>query len=352
MAIQTCLLYGANGYTGQLISALAASFNLQPILAGRNSAALQSLGEKLNLPWVAFDLEHKQTIQQHIKGIKVVIHAAGPFQRTAKNMIEACIAEKVHYIDITGEINVFELAKSYHQQAVETGVMLMPGAGFDVVPTDCMAAYLKSKLPDAQQLLLAFASKGGGLSHGTATTMIMGLGEGGAARKNGKIVKEPLGKIGKSITFGDETFFMMSIPWGDVSTAFTTTQIPNINTLTSVKKWIYNILKLQILFNPFLKLSMVRNYFQRRVNAMPAGPSTEKLKKSYSLIWGEVGNAAGEKRSASMRVANGYSLTAYSSLLIAKKIIEGNFKPGYQTPALAYGANLILEIEGSCWIKE
>jgi short subunit dehydrogenase-like uncharacterized protein len=264
-------------------------------------------------------------------------------------MIEACIATDTHYIDITGEIPVFEMAKRYNDAAKEAGVMLMPGVGFDVVPTDCMALFLKNKLPDATQLQLAFASVGGGLSHGTAITMIMGLGEGGAVRENGKIAAKPLGHKGMWVDFSikagiKKKLFVMTIPWGDVATAYFTTGIPNIETYTGISPTIYKLLKLQVAFNWLLKSAFIRRFAAKQINAKPAGPSDEARSKSNSRIWGKVQNSTGKTVIATMKVKDGYSLTAHSSLLIAQKILAGNFKAGYQTPAAVYGEDLILEV--------
>ncbi len=343
------LLYGANGYTGQLIARLSAAYNLDPILAGRNQKAIEELAEDLQLPYRVLDLGDTEKLHKVLDEVKLVLHAAGPFQITARQMIEACIATDTHYIDITGEIAVFEMAKRYNDAAKESGVMIMPGVGFDVVPTDCMALFLKNKLPDATHLQLAFASVGGGLSHGTATTMIMGLGEGGAIRENGKIVAKPLGHKGMWVDFSvkagiEKKLFVMTIPWGDVSTAYFTTSIPNIETYTGIKPNIYKMLKFQWSFNWLLKTPFVRSIAIKKIKEKPAGPANEIRAKSSSLIWGHVANAAGRRVSATMKVKDGYTLTAHSSLLVAQKVLAGNFKPGYQTPAVVYGEDLIMEV--------
>lgn len=223
----------------------------------------------------------------------------------------------------------------------------MPGVGFDVVPTDCVALQLKNKMPDATHLKLAFASIGGGLSHGTAITMAGKIGEGGAVRENGKIIRKPLGQKGMWVSFGERKLFVMTIPWGDISTAFTTTGIPNIETYTGMAPKVYRILKLQWAFNWLLRTNFVRNIIRKKIKAKPAGPSDEQRKKSSSMVWGEVSNAAGKTLNAAISCLDGYSLTAHSSLLISKKILEGNFKPGYQTPAGCYGEHLIMEIPNS-----
>jgi short subunit dehydrogenase-like uncharacterized protein len=343
------LLYGANGYTGQLIAKLSESYKLYPILAGRNEEAIRQLGAALELPYRFIDLNDAKQLKDGLADIQLVLHAAGPFQLTARPMIEACIATGTHYIDITGEIPVFELAKQFNDVAIQSGIMLMPGVGFDVVPTDCMAMFLKNKLPDAATLQLAFAGLGGGLSHGTATTMVMGLGEGGAVRENGKIVTKPLGHKGRWINFSEimgkeKKLFVMTIPWGDISTAYFTTGIPNIETFTSVSPKVYQFLKLQKTFNWLLRTSFLKRYIMNKINRKPAGPSDEARSKGSSLIWGKVTNPNGKAVEATMRTKDGYTLTAHSSLLIVQKILSGHVKPGYQTPAAVYGEDLVLEV--------
>jgi short subunit dehydrogenase-like uncharacterized protein len=320
---------------------------LHPVLAGRNQKALHTLAAQYKLEYIVADLENKDAVNQMLQGHSLVLNAAGPFSRTAKPIIESCLQNKVHYLDITGEIGVFEMAKTFDKQAIERGITILPGSGFDVVAKYCLALFLKNELPDALWLQLAFTSVGGGLSHGTATTMAEGLGAGGAARVNGKIIPQPLGKKGMWVDFGDKKRFVMSIPWGDVSTAYFTTGIPNIETYTGIDPRIYKVLKVQALFNWLLRKRWVQNFIKTKIDKQPAGPTPEQRQKSKSLVWGHVKNSNGGSKTALITCPDGYTLTAHSSLLISQKILSGNFKPGYQTPASAYGADFILEVPDS-----
>lgn len=346
MQSNSFLLYGANGYTGELIARYAHQYNLQPILAGRRKEVIEPLATKLGFPYRIFDMDDTAALQGALKEVSAVIHAAGPFQFTAKQMIEACLQTGTHYLDINGDIAVFEMIKRYDSAAKKAGIMLLPGAGFDVVPTDCVALQLKNLLPDAVTLQLAFATLGGGLSHGTATTMANKLGEGGAIRKDGKIIREPLGQKGMWVDFGVKKIFVMSIPWGDVSTAYSTTGIPDITTYTSVSRKTFNLLKVQPLFNGLLRTNFVRNYIKKKINQRPAGPSDEQRNKAISLVWGQATNMSGKKVTVRLKGPEGYTLTTLSALIIVQKILNGNFSIGYQTPASAYGENLVLEIPG------
>ena len=346
MESNSFLLYGANGYTGELIARFSHQYNLQPVLAGRRKEVIEPLANKLNLQYKVFDLNDESALQSALNEVKAVIHAAGPFYYTAKQMADACLQTGTHYIDINGDITVFEMLKRYDDAAKKAGIMIMPGAGFDVVPTDCVALQLKEMLPDAIALQLAFATIGGGLSHGTAMTMADRLGEKGAVRKNGKIIRKPLGEKGMWIDFGVKKLFVMSIPWGDISTAYVTTGIPDIETYTGISKKVFNALKLQPLFNWILRTKLIRGYIKNKINSRPAGPNDEQRDKATSLVWGQVRNAEGKTATVRLSGPEGYTLTAHSALIVVKKILEGEFTPGYQTPAGAYGENLVMEIPG------
>jgi len=340
------ILYGANGYTGQLIITEAKKYGLTPLLSGRSAEKLKPLAESHNLKYKAVDLKDRKSLEELISGFPLVLHAAGPFVHTAEPMIKACMAKGTHYVDITGEIPVFELAASLDKQALEAGVMLLPGGGFDVVPTDCIAKYLSSLLKDADHLKLAFAMSGGGVSHGTATTMAENMGKGGAVRKDGKITKVPLGHKTMTVDFVGKKLFTMTIPWGDVSTAYYSTGIPNIETYMATHPKNHRWLKFQGLYNWFLKLPVFTNYMKRKIDAKPAGPNAERRAKAKSLVWGEVSNKAGKKVTARLIGPEGYNLTATSAVLIAKKIMDGKAKAGFQTPSNAFGADFVLEIPG------
>lgn len=340
------VLYGANGYTGQLIARLSKTYGLRPLLSGRNKEAIQPLAEELGFDFHITDLNNAAELDQLLHGQKLVIHAAGPFSRTAKQMVEACLRNHVHYTDINGDISCFELVKTYHDQAKNSGCMLMPGIGFDVVPTDSVAKKLSDSFPNIETLQLAFASIGSTVSHGTATTMAEKLGEGGARRVNGKISKVPLGQHGMYVDFGKKHLFVMSIPWGDISTAFHTTGIPNIETFFAVKPSVYKWMKFQRYFNWILQMNSVRNYIKKKIDQRPAGPDEKMRETGMSLVWGKGINNLGESKIVKLIGPEGYTFTAHASLLIAKEILQGNWSAGYQTPAGQFGSELVLKVPG------
>ena len=341
------LLYGANGYTGQLITRYAVKTGLTPILAGRNREAIKSLAEANDLEYRIFDLDDRDEADRALEGIELVLHAAGPFIYTAKLMIKACLRNGVHYLDITGEIAVFEMAFRFNQRAREKELVVMPGVGFDVVPTDCMAVYLKQKLPDATRLKLGFGSVGGGISRGTAMTMIEGLGAGSAERANGRIIRVPMAKKTLKVDVDGKTYQMMSIPWGDVSTAYHSTGIPNIETYTAVSSSALRMARLQNYFGAVMRSGLVKRFLRKKVENGPAGPSDTRRDRARSFVYGEATNDKGEKAAALLHTPEGYTLTAITSVMIAKAVLNGEVEPGFQTPAKAFGADFILKVEGT-----
>ncbi|WP_440135263.1 saccharopine dehydrogenase family protein, partial [Chitinophaga sancti] len=348
MLDHTFLLYGANGYTGELIARYAADFGLQPILAGRNKQALDKLGAELNLPVKVFALDDQPAMQQALQEVSVVVNAAGPYDFTAKQLVEACIAEGRHYLDLNGDAIIYDMIRTYDNAAKEKGVMLLPGAGYDVVPTDCLALWLKQQMPDARSLKIAFAVLNSALSRGTAINTVLKLGLPGLSRIDGKLVEEPVGKRGMYVQFPGlhKKIFTMSLPWGDLSTAYVSTGIPNIATYININKAAWYFLKGQAAYNWLLKTKLVRGIANSIVKMQSPGPDKATRDKTNALIWAQVSNANGDTLTANMVVPEAYTLTALTALLITKKILNKDYKAGYQTPATAYGTELIMEIAG------
>ncbi|MEL6672148.1 MAG: saccharopine dehydrogenase NADP-binding domain-containing protein [Bacteroidota bacterium] len=337
------LIYGAYGYSGRLIAEEARSKGLRPILAGRNPQKLSLMAQELDLSYQVLDLEETERLEELLGEVEVVLHCAGPFAYTAEKMIQACLATQTHYLDITGEVEVFEMAATYDEQAKEAGIMVLPGVGFDVVPTDCMALYLKKKMPEAERLELAFHGSGE-LSHGTANTAIDNLGKGGMIREAGKLKKVPLAHATKSIMFEEKELSTMSIPWGDVSTAWHSTQIPNITVYVAQPTRTIRMMKASRYLTPILSSNPIRQYLKKQVAKMPAGPSPQTRSRARSVVVGEVRGPDGEIRKARVKVEDGYTFTAKASINVVRRVLMDQFKPGFQTPALAFGESLVCKI--------
>jgi short subunit dehydrogenase-like uncharacterized protein len=342
------LIYGANGYTGRLILEHALASGLRPTLSGRNAAEIDVMALERGLMSRPAALDDEAALDRALAGCAVVIHAAGPFSRTSKSMVDACIRNRVHYLDITGEIAVFEALASPARsaEAKAAGVMLMPGAGFDVVPSDCLAAHLHRRLPDATWLTLAF-NGGTGLSRGTATTMLLNIDRGGAVRRNGKITPVPAAWRRRDIDFGDRVRRVVTLPWGDVSTAFHSTGIPNIEVYTAAPRTAVRGMILSRYLGWLLASPFAQSYLKGKIDAGAPGPSDSQRAGASARLWGEAWNDDGGRVVSRLRTPDGYSLTALTAVAAAGKVLAGGAKPGFQTPSLAFGPDFILEIAGT-----
>jgi len=340
------MIYGANGYTGELIAREAAKRGLTPILAGRRRERIEALAQELGLEARVFGLDASEQIAQHLNGCELVLHCAGPFSATAAPMMGACLAAGAHYIDITGEIAVFEHAQSLDAQAKAAGVVLCPGVGFDVIPTDCVAAALKAALPDATQLALGFDSRSG-MSPGTAKTSVEGMAQGGKVRRDGGIVTVPLAYEVRRIDFGDGEKLAMTIPWGDVSTAFHNTGIPNIRVFIPGSPGMIRGAKFANWIRPMLAWTWVQNLLKARIDKTVSGPSEAVRAKLPTYVWGEVRNAKGDRKTARLRTENAYSLTITGALAVADYLLRNQPAGGAYTPATLVGADLVTQLPGS-----
>jgi short subunit dehydrogenase-like uncharacterized protein len=340
------LLYGAYGYTGELIAREAARRGYAPILAGRRQEPLRELADALGFEAKVLDLNDPASLRAALEPVSAVLHAAGPFVQTSRPMVDACLATATHYLDITGEMGVFESVLHRAEEAREAGVALLPGAGFDVVPSDCLAAALAQALPDATHLDLAFTSDRGSASRGTLRTAVEAMPHVGAERRDGKIIATPLAHDARRIEFGCGSRWGMTIPWGDVSTAFHTTGIPNIRVYTGTpERRIRQLRRLRPLL-PLVGTLPVKRLLQWWIGRTVVGPDAETRSGSRVHLWGEVRNKDGARREATLEVPEGYTLTASAAVELTARAVAGALEPGAWTPAGAFGPDLIAEIPG------
>jgi short subunit dehydrogenase-like uncharacterized protein len=335
----TFLIYGANGYTGELIAREAVRRGLRPIVAGRSAEKIEPLARELGLEARAFALNASR-----LDGVDAVLHCAGPFVHTSAPMVRACLDAGVHYLDITGEISVFETIMGMNDVAVQRGVTFIPGVGFDVVPTDCLAAMLAARLPGATELELAFYTPKAELSRGTLKTMIESIGEGGAIRREGKIVRVPPAFDARNIPFSCGPRMAMTVPWGDVSTAFHTTGIPNIRVYTGASpKSVARMRRIRS-FLPLLGFKPVKRLLQAIVNRR-SGPGEAQRAMGRTYLWGRAANSVDEV-TMTMTTPEGYAFTVLSALAAVERLLASPRRPGSFTPAKYFGAEFVTTIAG------
>ena len=349
------ILYGASGYTGQLIAELAKARGRAPILAGRSAEKIRPLAERLGLRWRAFPLERPQ-----LEGVGLVLHCAGPFSQTSRPMVDACLAARAHYLDVTGEVEVFEAVLARDAEARERGIVLLPGTGFDVVPSDCLAALLKQRLPGATALELAFATRGRS-SPGTMKTALENAPKGGLVRRGGKLLRVAPAALVREIPFADRPRQAMSIPWGDLSTAYRSTGIPDITVFMAASPLAIRAAPFLRYGAPLLGLAPVQALLRARIERQVKGPDLDQRARGSGQFWGRVSArvaSTGAVESGlppspppqsvemTMQIGDGYTLTAEAALECAARVLAGAVQPGAWTPSLAFGADFAASLPG------
>ena len=339
------LLYGATGFVGEEMARTAKESGMKPLLGGRNKPKLERLSEELGLEHVVIDLDNSAAIDSVLAGLPVVLNCAGPFIHTFKSMVDACIRTGTHYLDITGEIPVYQAISERDAEAKEKGIMLLPGIGFDVVPTDCLAVHLKRRLPSATRLTLAFQSIGpAGLPPGTQRTMIELIPFGNRIRHKGQLVVPKRVIKTREIDFENGPKTATRITWGDVFTAYYSTGIPNIEDFVVLPESVHKKMAMLHRWRPLFKLSFVRNYLKRRVRP---GPTAEARAKTFTQVWGEAEDDQGRKVTSRLHGPEaGVVWTVKTALAGVGKILTGAYVAGFQTPGMAYGPDFVLECEG------
>jgi short subunit dehydrogenase-like uncharacterized protein len=338
------MIYGATGYTGKLVSRAAKALGMSPIVAGRNAVRLKAVAHQHGFDYRVIDLADASALDAGLAEVDVVLHIAGPFSQTSAPMLDACLRTRTHYLDITGEIDVFEACASRDAEARDGAIMVMPGVGFDVVPSDCLAAHLKARLPDASEITLAIGGLGA-MSRGTAKTGVEGIGKPMRVRRNGGIVdlKTPLRR---EFDYGRGATRSIAVGWGDVSTAYHSTGVPNITVYFEAAPQLERLANLGGVGRWVLSRGPVQRWMKRRIDHMAEGPSDDERAAGYANLIGEAVNEAGVKIVSRLRSPEGYTLTAMTSLEIVRRVLAGEGKPGFQTPSRVFGAGFITQFDG------
>ena len=338
------VIYGAYGYTGSLIAETAVDRGLAPILAGRNRERLTDLAQTLDCAHEVVALDESQALDALLDDATAVLHCAGPFIDTAQPMLDACLRTGTHYLDITGEIPVLASLAAQSERAVEAKITVLPAVAHDVVPTDCLAAHLSERLPEATSLALAFEASGG-LSPGTAHSLVEHIDGGGAVRRDGAIERvapaHETGTVDFGWDAGERT--VAAIPWGDVVTAYYTTGIPNVSVSLSMPPSTIRWYRLAGKLGPILGTAPAQRLLHWLVDRRVEGPDERERATTETYVHGVARAPDGDRVEARLRCPNTYETSRLTAVEIAERTLDDPPAAGFRTPAGVYGPDLILE---------
>ncbi len=345
------MIYGANGYTGRIIVKVALERGMTPILAGRNGPEIKELAEDHGLQYSAFDLGDSDAVTRELKDVDILLNCAGPFSATAETLMISCLVSSTHYLDITGEIDVFEHAHSLDEAAKEANILLCPGVGFDVIPTDCLAAHLKEALPTARTLSLAFQPVGSKVSPGTAKTTVEGASRGGRVREDGELITVPLAYATREIDFGRGPKSAVTISWGDVSTAYYSTGIPDIQVYLPMSERGIKRLRKRGKYAKILGSSAVQRFLKRRIDKHVKGQEEAGRKEAKMIVWGEVTDGEDQTVSARFETADGYDVTSVGAVEAVTTLMSDSYNIGFKTPSQLMGTSVLEKLPGFSGIE-
>jgi len=339
------LLYGAYGYTGRLIAQEAADRDLEPVLAGRDAARLDALGNKLNLRTRVVSLTQPDRLRRKLEDVPAMLHCAGPFVRTGPPMIETCLDTGTHYLDLTGEMEVFRRLAGRSEEAEAAGIMLLPGIGFDVVPSDCLAHFVAGRTEGATTLEIAIYARGN-VSQGTLKTLIEQMGDGGLVRREGQLRSVPPGWTSRTVDFGDRERRVISIPEGSVVTSGYSTDVPNVTAYLALPPLVQSLLRASQYAQGLLTWPPVKQLLKRLVEQRREGPTAEERRQGRTVVWASARQKERPPVTARLHGPEAYTFTARAAVNAVERVLDGTAPPGYQTPSTAFGPDFVLDVSG------
>lgn len=310
------MIYGAAGYSGRLVAANAKAHGLDFVIAGReqSEAKLAFLAEELGVEYRLFAVDDGEALVPALVDIAVLLNCAGPFMRTAEPLMRACIAGGVHYLDIAAEMDSYRLAEVLDREAKAAGVMLLPGSGGSVAMLGSLAGHAAKRARRAVKLSIAL-HVAGGFSRGSAVSASENVTTQTLRRVDGKLVDRSADEV-HSFDFGDgpATAFPVTLP--DLITIWRATDIPDIETFVSVTDGAF----------PGGDLA-----------AMPDGPTIEERDANRYHAAVEVTDEDGTVIRSVLDTVNGYSFTTIAAAEAARRVLDGEVRTGFQTPATLFG---------------
>lgn len=345
------MIYGAYGFTGRHIAREALKRGHRPLLAGRSEKKLGALAAELNLDYRVFSLEDPVALAGALRDMELVLHCAGPFLETAAAVRQACLESGTNYLDITGELPVFTDTFELDAEARRHNIVLLSGAGFDVVPSECLARYAARHVRSADHLEIAVTTNAHPTG-GTARSALNMLSAMGMVRRDHHLTQVHPREAMRSIPLPSGEARAIPVPLGDLVSAHRSTYIPNITTylVYSPRRQAVSPRVLLGLAN-VLAIKPVRWLAQRVAGLFARGPSPDGMAGDRSRVWARVSREDGECFEAWLETPEPYRLTAAVAVRAAERVLAE--RPiGALSPSQAFGEDFVLEIDGTARYDE
>jgi short subunit dehydrogenase-like uncharacterized protein len=340
----TIVLYGATGYEGRQVAEELRRRRIDQVLSGRDADRLARLGEELGVPTQAAALDDDRALRELVEGAAAVINCAGPFTVTGDPLVRAAIAARTHYVDSTGEQAFIRMVFEQHARTAEhAGVALVPALGFNYAPGDCIAHLAAQSLEPLDELVMAYAIEGFGMSRGTLKSGLEIFKGGDVIYEDERWRPTPGGIFRASFDFpepiGRQT--MARFASGEVITVPHHTRTRNVISLATTRTFAPAPLAPALPYVlPGLSLAMrtpLRGLLARATGLLPNGPSEEARREARFTIVAEARGAGGATRQGVVRGSDIYGLTAVTLVHGAELLTAPDFdRAGALGPAAAF----------------
>ncbi|MET0969402.1 MAG: saccharopine dehydrogenase NADP-binding domain-containing protein [Tardiphaga sp.] len=311
--MKTMMIYGATGYTGRMAAEHAKTARLDLVIAGRAEAPLKQLAATLGVKYRVFDVEDAAGIDAALSGISVLLNCAGPYLRTAKPFMKAAIRCGTDYLDIAAELDSYTLADALDQEAKVAGVLLLPGSGGSVAMLGCLAGHAAHRVAEPTQIRIALHVTGP-MSRGSAISATENMTD-CLRLVGGKLVARSPQEL-RDFDFGAGAASCFPVTLSDLLTIHRATTIPDIETFVHVSGGAFP---------------------DGDMSAWPDGPTAEQRDANRYQAAVEVTGADGTIVREVLDTVNGYTFTPMASAEAARRVLAGERRPGFQTPAGLFG---------------
>ena len=351
----TIVLYGATGYTGRLVADELERRGLEYVVSGRDEEKLTRLAEGRGATMRATPLDDDRALRELLADASAVISCAGPFTLAGHALVRAAVDTGTHYVDSTGEQPFIKLVFDSHGAAAErAGVALVPALGFDYAPGDFIARLAARGHEPLEELVMAYAVKGFGLSRGTMRSGLEIVKGGDVVYEDGNWRPAPFGVFRASFDFpepiGRQT--MSRYPSGEVVTVPRHTRTKRVVSMVTTRTMAPHPALAPILpytLPPFA-LTMrtpLRGVLGRAIGALPEGPSEAERRAAEFTIVAVARGENGSERRGVVRGSDVYGLTAVTLVHGAELMsATGYDRAGALAPAAAYDPEAFLNYLG------
>lgn len=339
------LIYGATGYTGRLIARSTLARGIEPVLAGRSRDRLANTAGMLGIREIRVaELHSDAELDRALADVEVVINVAGPFSRTAAPLVDACLRTATHYLDVTGEVDVMDALSRRDGAARGRGVMLLPGVGFDVVASDCLAAHVAKRA--RQSSWLALGIKGlVFVSRGSYRTLVEQAGRPTRVRRAGRLVSVAAGSLSRRFDYGGGEVMSRGVSWGDVVSSWHSTKIPDIEVYFEATPAIESMVFARRALGNLFRLRTLQALLKAPAAVMSEGPSESERAAQAAVVVAETGSERTLLARSRLYTSEVYTFTAQAAAAIAAEVLAGHARPGYQTPASLLGPDFVLGLD-------